>query len=131
MIGSRKYYQIPFSADYAGKGSSDTGFILCVGKTLDELLVSQKIDKVSLLKLNIEGRGRYIVENLPHRKIERLIISCHDFRFERGDREFYRTYNAVKVALVSYGYKVKGINPDFVPSKHWEESLRFWIFANK
>ena len=131
MIGEEESYQLPFSVDYAGKGANDDGFVECPGCTLDDLLNVENIDHVSLLKLNVEGGEREIIKNLPHSKVENLIISCHDFRSERGDGEFYRTYDSVRADLISYGYSLSSIAPSVVPSKEWGKSLKYWIFASK
>ena len=131
MIGDQGSYQLPFSADYAGKGANDDGFVTCQGRKLIDVLDAESIDRISLLKLNIEGGEREIIESLPHSRVDNLIISCHDFRSERGDGEFYRTYDSVKANLISYGYSISDIAPNRVPSKEWAASLKYWIFASK
>ena len=100
-------------------------------KSKPNYLVLENIDRISLLKLNIEGGEREIIESLPHSRVDRLIISCHDFRSERGDGAFYRTYDSVKTNLISYGYSISDISPSMVPSKEWAASLKYWIFATK
>jgi FkbM family methyltransferase len=131
MIGDQDSYQLPFTVDYAGKGANDDGIITCQGRKLTDVLDAESIDRISLLKLNIEGGEREIIESLPHSRVDNLIISCHDCRSERGDGEFYRTYDSVKADLISYGYSLSDIAPDKVPSKEWAASLKYWIFATK
>jgi len=131
MIGVEESYQISFTSDYAGKGVNDSGSIICSGRTLDNFLYTEKIDMVSLLKLNIEGGELEIIKNLPHEKIEKLIISCHDFRYERGDGDFYKTYDEVTLELLRYGYRLYDVIPEIIPSNAWKKSLKYWIFATK
>ena len=131
MIGMEKSYQISFTTDYAEKGANDSGSIICLGSTLDKFLSAENIDMVSLLKLNIEGGELEIVKKLPHEKIENLIISCHDFRYERGEGDFYKTYDAVTSELLSYGYRLRDVVPEIIPSTAWKKSLKYWVFATK
>jgi|TARA_A100001015_G_scaffold320408_1_gene446665 FkbM family methyltransferase len=131
MIGDQDSYQLSFMSNYAGKGANDDGFITCQGSKLIDVLGAENIDRISLLKLNIEGGERDIIESLPYSRVDNLIISCHDFRSERGDGEFYRTYDSVKTNLISYGYSISDISPSMVPSKEWAASLKYWIFATK
>ncbi len=131
MIGVEKSYQISFTTDYAGKGANDSGSIICLGTTLDNFLSAENIDKVSLLKLNVEGGELEILKKLPHAKIEKLIISCHDFRYERGEGDFYRTYDSVTSDLSRYGYRLLDVLPEVIPSTAWEKSLKYWVFATK
>jgi FkbM family methyltransferase len=131
MVGEKESYQIPFSSDYAGKGANDKGLINCEGISLDNFISSNNIDCVSLLKLNIEGGEADIIRNLPFDKIQRLVISCHDFRYDRGDGEFYKTYDEVKKNLLSYGYTLNHVKPSIIPSKEWGLSLKYWIYASK
>lgn len=131
MIGEDASYRIPFSADYAGKGTNDNGLIECHGMTLSNFIELENINSVSLLKLNIEGGEKDIIKNLPYEKIERLVISCHDFRYDRGDGDFYRTFDSVKSNLINYGYDVVSVSPKIIPSHEWKKSLQYWIYASK
>ena len=92
MIGVEKSCQISFTTDYlhAGREQMMSSSIICLGTTLDNFLSAENIDKVSLLKLNVEGGELEILKKTSHAKIENLIISCHDFRYERGRRVFTR-----------------------------------------
>lgn len=131
MIGEQKTYKLPFTTDYAGKGSNDDGFIECKGLTFERVLDMENINSVSLLKLNIEGGEKEFIEQLPHTRVKSLIVSCHDFRSERGDGEFYRTYDAVKENLIQYGYKLSQVIPETTPSAAWKKSIKYWIYATK
>ena len=131
MIGEKESYKLPFTTDYAGKGASDEGFVECRGCTFEKLLELEKINKVSLLKVNIEGGEKELIKNLPHSKVKNIIVSCHDFRFERGDGDFYRTYSSVRDNLISFGYSLSDISPNKIPSKEWEKSIKYWVYATK
>ncbi len=131
MIGQETSYTIPFSADYAGKGLNDEGQLEVEGQSFDEILLSHNIEIIDLLKLNVEGGEKEIIENLPFEKVKRLVISCHDFRYERGEDSFYRTYDAVCERLRYEDYIIEKVNPDYIPNSSWEKSLNYWIFAEK
>lgn len=131
MIGEKKSYKIPFTSDYAGKGTHDSGSVLCKGMTLEDFMNKENLEIINFMKLNIEGGEKEIIANLPHERIQRMVISCHDFRYERGEDIFYKTFDDVKSNLCRYGYNVEVINPKFIPSKEWGLSLKYWIYASK
>ena len=51
-------------------GANDSGSIVCLGTTLDNFLSAENIDKVSLLKLNVEGGELEILKKLPMQKLK-------------------------------------------------------------
>lgn len=83
------------------------------------------IDKVDLLKINIEGGERWLLPSLGEMEnIKRVIISAHDFRADRGEGEHFRTREFVVSYLKSRGYNTYclGEPGDF---------LENWIFASR
>lgn len=78
--------------------------------SLDKFVELNEIEKVDLLKVNIEGAEQFLIqglkESLPKFKI--IAISCHDFRFHNnGESEFYATKNKVIKFMVENGFEVK------------------------
>ena len=56
--------------------------------------------------------------------IKRFIISCHDFRAENGEGEWYRTKDVVTKILERNGFKIKV----FKYSISWADD---WIYAER
>lgn len=130
FIGEKKYINFPLSMNYAGTTSNGEKVGIRVnGATLDELL--SEYNDIALLKLNIEGGEVGLLENSDLAKITRIIVSCHDFRADRGDGEYFRTHDKVKKILKEKGYSLSRINTEYFPTKHWRDSVQFWIFAHK
>ncbi len=130
FVGEKKYIKFPVTMNYAGATSEGDEFGISVnGVTLDELL--SEYSEIALLKLNIEGGEVDLLANSDLTKITRIIVSCHDFRADRGDGEYFRTYDKVKKILKDKGFSFAPIKTDYFPTKHWRDSVKFWIFAHK
>ncbi|MBA4145137.1 MAG: hypothetical protein C0523_05195 [Cytophaga sp.] len=65
--------------------------------SIDDFMAGQSIEHIDLLKANIEGAEQFLVEGMSNSisRIKRIAISCHDFRYESGESEFYKTYDKV------------------------------------
>jgi FkbM family methyltransferase len=65
--------------------------------SIDDFIEEQAIDRVDLLKVNIEGAERFLVRGMKQsiRKIRNIAISCHDFRYHGGESEFFKTKEEV------------------------------------
>jgi len=74
--------------------------------TLDEVCRQQGLKSVALLKMNIEGAERYALLGMEGavRNIRQICVACHDFRFERGEGEWFRTRSFVELFLVRNGF---------------------------
>jgi FkbM family methyltransferase len=82
------------------------------------------IGRVSLLKINIEGGERFLLPVLGSLKeIDRVIISAHDFRADRGEGEHFRTREFVMDYLRQAGFEPRSLKD--------EEWLRDWIYADR
>jgi FkbM family methyltransferase len=74
-----------------------------------DLLASEHISRVDLLKVNIEGAERPLFAALTTsdaQSIQHIAVSCHDFRADAGDGESYRTGASVDRDLARLGYEV-------------------------
>lgn len=77
-------------------------------RTLAELLTELAIDRVDLLKVNIEGSERSLLASMTPSEAERIahaVISCHDFRADLGDGESFRTGADVDADLARLGFR--------------------------
>jgi FkbM family methyltransferase len=70
---------------------------------LDTLVVSQGIQRIAFLKMNIEGAERTVIKGINGcaSQIDHIAIACHDFR---GDA--YRTRQPVIEFLQDHGFEV-------------------------
>ena len=56
--------------------------------TLDEFVTVNKIDKIALLKANIEGAEYDMIDGMNEsvKIIDNIAVSCHDFLFDSGEK---------------------------------------------
>lgn len=83
------------------------GGVEVLATTLNALFGDQLIDHVDLLKVNIEGAEGPLLaalEMADAERIKHLVVSCHDFRAERGDSELFRTGTEVDRHLRRLGF---------------------------
>lgn len=112
--------------NYAGVGKvPEKGYIEIPTINWNNYLKKYNIKKIDLLKMNIEGAERDILKQITDFSvINRMIISCHDFRADNGDGEFFRTKEFVIKTLEKNGYELKY----FGDEKDW---VRDWVYAEK
>jgi FkbM family methyltransferase len=75
----------------------------------DQFIEQQKITEIHLLKVNIEGGERYLIENLSTQQIKMVhhaAIACHDFRYRKEGNEFFRTKEMVIHYFEKNGFEV-------------------------
>lgn len=96
-------------------------------RTLDGLLAELGVERVDLLKMNIEGAEREAMAGMKKTAelTRHVAISCHDFVAESGGGEFFRSRTAVEAALVGFGFKLSS-RPD--ASHPW---LRDTLYGRK
>ena len=99
-------------------GSYESGFVSTQREGHDEvesvtlvtLMKNLHVDHVDLLKANIEGAERFIINELPAEyfaRIRNVAIACHDFRLKKENNEFFRTRELVKSALKKNGFTIR------------------------
>lgn len=78
------------------------------GVPLDALVKQHNLTRIDLLKMNIEGAEALAIEGMMQSFpiIRALCISCHDFRANRGDGEFFRTKALVERRLQAAGFRI-------------------------
>lgn len=75
--------------------------------TLKELLDSYSVGSVDLLKVNIEGSEAPLFSSLSPEdagRVQRVVVSCHDFRADSGDGDSFRTGAEVDEHLDRLGF---------------------------
>lgn len=78
------------------------------GMRMESFLKQHEINKVDLLKANIEGAERFIIQSLGERLhiIRNAAIACHDFRYRNEGNPFFKTKELVVRFFEENGYKV-------------------------
>ena len=78
------------------------------GLTLDALVKRYHLPRIDLLKVNIEGAERDALDGMEAsiHLVRHAVISCHDFRADAGDGDWFRTSDAVDAALAKWGFAV-------------------------
>lgn len=72
------------------------------------------IDRVDLLKMNVEGAEVDILSSIDLAVVRRVIVNVHDFRADRGEGEHFRTRARVTDILGAAGFAVKEAAPDWL-----------------
>jgi FkbM family methyltransferase len=82
-------------------------------RSLDSLCDELAIGPVALLKMNIEGAERLAVQGMDElaKRLGHVVISCHDFIFDRDGDDQFRTFDEVRQKLESLGFEIT-IRPD-------------------
>jgi FkbM family methyltransferase len=82
--------------------------------TLDQVCDAEGIDRITFLKVNIEGAERRALLGmesvLPH--VEQICVACHDFRADLGHGEHFRTRGFVEKFLLDRGFVLRGRRED-------------------
>lgn len=84
------------------------------GLSLDELVERENIRRVDFLKMNIEGAEALALRGMEEtlRITRALCISCHDFRADNSEGEFFRTKRLVQEAVKQAGFRIVSRDAD-------------------
>ncbi len=105
---------------YAAVGEIPEGYIDVPTMEWADFLRRYKIDRIDLFKMNIEGAEKEILQGIDNFSfIKRFIISCHDFRANNGDGEYFRTKEFVVSTLEKNGYRIKPFNYGISFANDW------------
>lgn len=125
VISSEESIKFVSQYSYASVGSIPEGYIEIPTISWDDFLTRYDIKNIDLLKMNIEGAEKPLIESITDFSIiKRFIISCHDFRANNNEGEFYRTKSDVITKLKDNGYTIK----TFDLGISWADD---WIFASR
>ena len=96
----------------AQNGAKDNQAFEVTGQRFDSYLKEHNIDKIDLLKVNIEGAERFVIETMGDtlRKIKHVAIACHDFRYHNEGNEFFRTKKLVTDFLEANDFSVQTLH---------------------
>lgn len=115
---------ISSSSNYTKVGAIDSGYIPIYAVKPEKFLEGRKVQKINLLKMNIEGAEINILPLvLDSMQVERVIVSAHDFRADRGEGENYRTRDIVISILNERNFVCESIDS--------RGKLKDWIYAEK
>ena len=67
------------------------------GYTFDEMIRNNGLQRIDLVKMNVEGAEQLIIKGMAEYLpiVKNIAISCHDFLYERGGSEFFKTREIV------------------------------------
>lgn len=84
------------------------------GLSLDELVERESVSRIDFLKMNIEGAEALAIRGMEHtlRITKALCISCHDFRADNGEGDFFRTKRLVQDAVTRAGFRIVSRDTD-------------------
>ena len=75
------------------------------GKTMDQFIEDNQIEKIDYLKINIEGAESLLIDAFfKIDRVQNIAISCHDFLGKITGDEFYFTKNKVQKFLQNNGF---------------------------
>jgi FkbM family methyltransferase len=99
------------------RGDGSSGIKVSAG-TLDDVCREQGLNDIAFLKINIEGAERFallgMLSVLP--RVRHICVACHDFRWESGHGEQFRTRAFVQQFLVEHGFEI---------ISRWDDSRRY------
>jgi FkbM family methyltransferase len=75
---------------------------------LDDICREQQVDDIAFLKMNIEGAERFALLGMSSvfPRIRNICVACHDFRWESGHGDQFRTRSFVEQFLIERGFKI-------------------------
>ncbi|TNC21870.1 FkbM family methyltransferase [Amycolatopsis alkalitolerans] len=116
------------TSDYNANGiTGEPGGVRVRAETLDDLVRRFGLDRIDLLKMNIEGAELAVLDAardvLP--RVRNLVVSCHDFKADRGGPHWQRTFGGVRALLTDAGYTLHARPPDARP---W---IPYYVYASR
>jgi FkbM family methyltransferase len=115
---------ISTSADYETVEAVGNGPVQVATISWGAFLKKFDLRAIDLLKVNIEGGEKPLLECIPELSVvRRVIISAHDFRADLGDGERFRTREFVVKRLQAEGFRTQPLGA----GTWWED----WIYGEK
>lgn len=110
---------------YAAVGEVPEAYLEVPTMSWTDFLGHYEINQIDLFKMNIEGAEKEIMQSITDFSvIRRFIISCHDFRANNGEGEWYRSRDIVTKYLLENGYQIR----TFKYGISWADD---WIYAER
>lgn len=101
-----------------GKGK---GPVKVPARVLDHVMREINITSIDFIKMNIEGAEKTALLGMGDTllKTPHVVISCHDFKADRGDDPIFRTFNDVNMMLRKALYHLRGGNKRCLPESSY------------
>lgn len=117
----------PVNHTLNGLTADAAGAVVVTGRRLDEILRSLGVERVQLLKMNIEGAELEVLESSRDllASVDNLVVSCHDFLADGTGSDWRRTFARVTALLTSAGFAVRTRPSD---SRPW---IRYYVYASR
>lgn len=129
ILGTRGIAFIEDRPVYGGNAitASPDDAIPVVCEPLGDLVDRLGIDRIDLLKMNIEGAELTVLESAGEllSRVDNLVVSCHDFKADRGGADWQRTYSGVRALLTDAGYTLLSRRDDQRP---W---IPYYVYASR
>lgn len=110
---------------YAAVGEIPKAYVEVPTISWEAFLRRYEISRIDLFKMNIEGAEKEVLQSITDFSIiRRFIISCHDFRANNDEGEWYRTRDVVTEILTKHGYEIK----TFSYGISWADD---WLYAER
>jgi len=123
-VGAERSIQISPTGAGIDAATSPTGSVPVEMIDWSSFVRRHALDRIDLLKMNIEGAEADLLEHADLSNVKRVIVSVHDFRADQGHGEHFRTRARVERRLREAGFSLTPIHGD----KDW---IRSWIFAER
>ena len=91
-------------------------------KSIDDVARDLKLERIDMLKMNIEGAERLAVQGMSEiaAKVRHVAISCHDFVADAGGDESFRTLSFVRDQLQLLGFRTQMAS---APKTAWDKYM--------
>lgn len=117
-IGAQGPVRIAPTRDGVDASTGEGGPVPVESVTWAEFMRRHAIERVDLLKINIEGGEKPLLDHVDLAAVRRVIVGVHDFRADRGEGEHFRTRAHVEARLTGAGFRLRPVGED-------------WIFADR
>lgn len=125
VVSTKKNVKFVTQLSYASVSEWPNGYIEVPTLTWQEFVAHHNLQRIDLIKMNIEGAEKELIAQIDDfTRIQRFVISCHDFRAEDGDGEHFRTREFVMGRLEDNGFHCKSIDG----GTNWADN---WIYAER
>lgn len=103
------------------------GTVMVQARTLENILKQTGSSRVDLIKMNIEGAETAALEGMKEilRTTPHVVVSCHDFKADRGESSELRTYESVYQLLINSGFQLRRREEDPRPE------VRYYLYGEK
>jgi len=104
-----------------------TGPVKVQARPLDSLMKEMNVTRIDYIKMNIEGAEVAALKGMSEvlTKTPNLVVSCHDFKTDRGESPAFSTFNDVVLISRNAGYHLKHDNKHLLPES------KYYVYGKK